>query len=64
MAALHPNIKLLIFSFISGEELYHKVALLDRQTRESLPNAGLLDQVKVLQVKEVPRLASHLKYAL
>jgi hypothetical protein len=37
-------VKLLTFSYLQGDELYHKIALLDRATRQSLPEAGLLDQ--------------------
>jgi hypothetical protein len=37
-------LKLVTFSYLEGYELYHKIALLDRATRQSLPEAGLLDQ--------------------
>ena len=39
----NKNLRLLTFSFLSGSELYHKIALLNKMTRESLPESGLLD---------------------
>ena len=44
----HNNFRLLVFSYLSGAELYHKISLLNKKTRASLPSAGLLDQVKKL----------------
>ena len=43
--------KLIVFSFLTGEELYHKVALLNKKTRESLPDSHLLNQIKILTMR-------------
>jgi hypothetical protein len=37
------DIRLDIFSYLNGADLYHKIALLDKVTRVSLPDARLLD---------------------
>jgi hypothetical protein len=47
----HKYMRLKVFSYFSGAELYHKVALLNKKTREDLPTDGLLDQKKVLTMK-------------
>ena len=39
----HKELRLVTFSFLSGSDLYHKIALLSKTIRESLPKAGLLD---------------------
>ncbi len=39
----HKDLRLVIFSFLNGLKLYHKIALLDKITRVSLPESGLLD---------------------
>lgn len=41
--SLTKNVRLLTFSYLDGSTLYHKIALIDKETRASLPNAGLLD---------------------
>ena len=46
---LSKNIRLLTYSFLDGATLYHKIALLNKETRASLPGAGLLDQLKELE---------------
>ena len=38
-------LKLLTFSYLQGCDLYHKIALLDKATRKSLPGAGLLGRM-------------------
>ncbi len=45
------NTRLLSFSFLDGATLYHKIALINKETRASLPDAGLLDQLKYLRLK-------------
>jgi hypothetical protein len=39
----HKMLKLLTFSYLHGYELYHKIAILDKTTRQSLIGAGILD---------------------
>ncbi len=50
-----------MFSYLSGAEIYHKIAVVNRLTRESLPESGLLDQIKKLTMKTKP-LNSSLDY--
>ena len=45
---LTKNTRLLIFSYLDGTTLYHKIALINKETRASLPDSGLLDQLKEL----------------
>ena len=59
----HRLLRYYTFSFFSGSEIYHKLALLNKQTRRDLPGSGLLDQVKVLKVKAYPKNIAHLQYA-
>jgi hypothetical protein len=49
---LYKNIRLLTYSFLDGATLYHKIALLNKETRASLPGAGLLDQLKELKLSK------------
>jgi hypothetical protein len=44
--------RLLMFSYLPGNVLFHKIALLTKEVRKSLPNSGLLDQIKVIGIKE------------
>ena len=39
----HKELRLVTFSYLSGSDLYHKIGLLDKTIRDSLPKAGLLD---------------------
>lgn len=39
----HKDIRLKIFAYLDGAKLYHKIAVLDKTTRVSLPTAGILD---------------------
>lgn len=39
----HKGLRLVVFSYLTGADLYHKVALLNKVIRVSLPEAGLLD---------------------
>lgn len=48
---LNRFLKLMVFQFFDGSELFHKAALLNKQIRSELPNAGILDQEKVLEAK-------------
>ena len=38
----HKDLRLVVFSYLDGPTLYHKIALLDKITRVSLPDAGIL----------------------
>ena len=53
-----------VFNFVDGDTLYHKIALLSRKVRNSLPGSGLLDQDKVITFKQQPRSAAHIDYAV
>jgi hypothetical protein len=46
---LSKHTRLLTFSYLDGSTLYHKIALLNKEMRASLPNSGLLDQLKQLR---------------
>jgi hypothetical protein len=50
------SLKLSIFSFLNGATIYHKIALINKETRLALPNAGLLDQFKQLKIKSTSNL--------
>jgi hypothetical protein len=43
---------LIVFSFLPGNILLHKIALLNKRTRAKLPNSAIIDQIKVVTVKE------------
>ena len=45
------SVPFVVYSFLSGATLYHKVALLNKATRDALPNAKLLNQQKQLTMK-------------
>ena len=45
------DLRLLTFSFLSGDELFKKIAVLNKKLRQSLPGAGLLDQHKSISIK-------------
>lgn len=53
-----------MFSYLSGADLYHKIALLNNRTRDSLPSSGLVDQLKKLTMKGMPVYIDNLAYAL
>ena len=60
----NKNLSLLVYRNLNGPELFHKIALLNKKTRESLLHSGLLDQPKVLTMKSHPKMAlTELKYA-
>lgn len=64
--------RLKVLSYLSGTELFHKIALLNKRTRSLLPSCGLLDQEKILTVAPIEKDAdyiallheSNLKYAI
>jgi hypothetical protein len=45
------NLKLLTFAFLTGSDLFNKIAVTSKKIRNSMKGAGLLDQVKVITVK-------------
>ncbi len=48
-----PNLLMfLTFSYLTGCELFHKIAVTGKQVRDKLPNSGLLDQDKVITFKK------------
>ncbi len=44
------HLQLLIFSYLHGYELFHKIAVTSKKMRERLPKAGLLDQLKEIGI--------------
>lgn len=53
----YPNsndLKLLTFSYLPGNVLYHKICLTSMSIRNQVPRSGLLDQVIVVTVKQMP----------
>ena len=64
---LTRDLKLTIFSYLSGTDLIHKIALINKEVRVSLPNKGLLDQDKVanLNLASIDSITCfHLTYSL
>ncbi len=59
----HTNLRLVVFSYLTGADLYHKIALLDKSYRKTLPISGLLDQEKLLKLKKIPARKTNLMYA-
>jgi len=57
------SLQLVTFSYLSGSDLYHKIALLNRSTRSQLPQSGLVDQLRILTLKQEPDGLHRLKYA-
>ncbi len=47
------KLRLDICSFLSGCELFNKIALMSKKIRSQLPNDGLLDQNKVITTKKL-----------
>ena len=45
------DLRLLTFSYLNGDELFHKIALLNKKLRLILPSAGLLDQHKMITIR-------------
>ncbi len=45
------DLRLLIFSFLPGCDLFHKIAVLNKNIRKSLPYSDLLDQDKIITIK-------------
>jgi len=45
------DLRLTTFSYLTGCDLFHKIAVTCFSMRESLANSGLLDQIKVITIK-------------
>ncbi len=45
------NLRLTTFSYLPGCDLFHKISVTCKSLRSVLPNAGLLDQIKVITIK-------------
>ena len=64
---VHKGLRMVCFSYLTGSEIYHKIALLNHFYRERIPNNGLLDQHKELRQVAGPTIEiteQMLKYAL
>ena len=59
----HKDLRLVVLSYLSGSDLYHKISLLDKLTRVSLVQSKLLDQQKTLTMKTFTGFALDLIYA-
>ena len=59
----HKDLRLVVLSYLSGSDLYHKIALLNKLTRVSLVQSKLLDQQKTLTMKTFTGFALDLIYA-
>jgi len=57
------SLQFVTFSYLSGSDLYHKIALLNRSTRSQIPQSGLVDQLRILTLKQEPDGLHRLKYA-
>ena len=44
----------MVISYLPGCDLYHKIALLNKEYRKILPKSGLLDQAIVITLKNLP----------
>ena len=42
-----------VFSFLEGDDLFHRISILNKKIRETLPKAGLLTQIKIVTCKEL-----------
>ena len=42
---------LMVFSFLPGPDLFHRIAVLNSKLRKEIPKSGLLDQEKELTLK-------------
>jgi len=45
------HLQLTTFSYLTGCDLFHKISVTCKAMRKSLPNSGLLDQIKVITIK-------------
>lgn len=45
------DIQLFTFSFLDGDDLFHKICRLNKKVRDAIPGAGLLDQRKTITIK-------------
>lgn len=60
----HKGIRLIVFNYLDAAALYHKIALLNKDTREMITRVGQLSQQKTLTLKSFPSHMSRLHYAL
>ena len=44
------NFKLMVFAYLPGQTIFHKVALMNQRIRDLLPNAALLDQIITITI--------------
>lgn len=49
------DLRLLTFSYLHGNELFHKIAVTSKKIREKLVNAGILDQIIIIGIKATER---------
>ena len=47
----NPLVKFVVFSYLSGCEIFHRIALTSKRIRDQLPDSGLLNQIKVITIK-------------
>ncbi len=60
----HAGIRMIVFSYLTGSDLFHKISLLNKTTRQMLPESDILNQVKVLTMKSVPSYLANLNFGL
>ncbi len=60
----HEGIRMIVFSYLTGSDLFQKIALLNKTTRQMLHESGILKQVKVLTMKSVPSYLGNLNFGL
>ena len=48
---LCSNLRLVLFSYLPGTTLFHKISLINKATRKALPDSALLDQIIVIPIK-------------
>ena len=46
------NFMLMVISFFNGSDLLHVFARLNKEIRKELPDSGLLDQEKILRIRQ------------
>jgi hypothetical protein len=63
---LKTNLLLTIFSFFNGADLYHVMSRLNKKLRLKMSGSGLLDQEKVIVIKQglnIRKLGANISYA-
>ena len=61
------NYMMMVISYFNGSDLLHIFARLNKSLRAKLPNSGLLDQQKVLRVKQditLHKILQKIKYGV